>query len=1045
MSRLAGFFVNTINALTFLIILVGLPAVLVTVVGWPGPTAVPEVTKIESVITGREQVPPLFLIKSLTIVAWIVWLQLVIAMVEEIKAIRLDLVAKKSFVLPGIQKFVASAVLAITLLINGLKPASAATVAAPAPIAQPFEADQSEPPPAAPETVQTKSYITQAGDSWWKVAETFLGDGSRFAELRQLNVGKTFDGLIVQEDSDYLGIGWNIELPADAATPASITVQPGDTLSELEDKHGLNDGDLADANDIDFPDLIHPGQELDVPSPITESAVENNQEKPVPKPASESAPVETDEPAPAPESAPEPESASVKPSENPDRSQIGSGPQALPPLQAQQPQIVDAEDPSISQLDEEVNVGGRIAVGGLLSALAFLAPALWSVRNRRFRAAMRTVTTDQPSFEPLDEVDAAKMVAAASYGDDEFMAVLLRLVGQRMSSARQDPGLLAITIDNDSADLLFEHHPAFEPGPGFVSTGNGWTAKRPKTLNQMKSQASISIVPYPAMVSLGSIKDTSIAMNLEQLGGLNIIGSQSDTREVMFNIAVELASSDLAETIRIIAVGFEMNLPGLDRIEHYDTLPPELATTETIDDPGLKRLLTVDLASSQPVIVISPEVSLPVESIVGGVIPVVANSGRADLADLIVHGSLVSLPRLGFNNVERIRLSPREICEYLEPSNTTRHVTTPQSEVVDLRPPRSVSTLAVSHEQNASTTIALTPTALAAKITGPVPLRKVTASNEDFARDLPIERPTENDTSVEQDLTIEPQTENGTSVETGASQNGPIYRPVLPNDLGFTFMVSVLGPIKLDGVGLADSAKTWRYTKTAELLVLLATSDVPRTGDSLKELLWPARDPIKCGPALANATSDARIRVVGEQRFPKLAPGATLYKVDGIGTDLDLFEENLDRANASDSVEIAMEYRRAALRLVEGFPFDSFAHKSSGYGWADTLMMSATVQIVNVAVELARWEMDRDEPDFAADAAERGLRAAPENYELLNLFGVASLAGSNQERSREALAKIMELENSFLEGTPGLSEPELPDGLRTTQAALQKLLRYDSA
>ena len=996
MKKAATLLFNLVNSAVFLIVLVALPVALISIVGWPGPTTTPELAKIESVVTGREQVPPLFLTKSLAVVAWLVWSQLVLAMVEEVRAIRLDLVAKKSFVLPGIQKFVASAVLAITLLLNGMKSANAAPVASPTPVVQPLDANRPVAPIAeTPEVVGTLSYVTQPGDSWWTIAETFLGNGERFSEIRQLNVGASFNGLVVQENSDYLGSGWRIELPADAKVPLEITVQPGDTLSELEEAHGLGSGDLAKVNGIEMPDLIHPGQKLDVPNPVGGSVVDPEKSSPPPQ-----------APAPPPQAPPPQPPVSQTPAPPESGGSLGSDQQALPVLQTESPETAA----------DDAYTGARLVVGGLLATLAFLAPALWLIRRRRFRAQLRTVTTEQPEVLELDQATAAKMAAAASYGDDEFLAVLLRLVGQRMSSTMQDPGLVAVMVNDDHADLVFDDPPSFEPGPGFSSAGNKWKAERPANLTQMKSQASISVVPYAATVSLGSIGETSIAVNLEQLGGLNVIGSQSEVREVMFNIAVELASSSLAEAIRIVVVGLDMNLPGLDRIEQCDSVPPELRNAQKVENPGLVRLLSLDLASAQPVVVISPDASVSLDSLGPGVVPVLANSEREGLADLLVHGSLVSLPRLGFSNVERVRISPREICEYIEPTNATSVEASSQGVGSESKGSRSpafinlVPPIEAAATPTSSNPVPLSPIALAAMTTGPVAAQSRKASPN----------------------------KGGPGLIDGAGDDG--FRPVVPLDLGFSFVVSVLGPLKLDGVGLSDPEKKWRYTKTAELIVLLATSDVPRTGDTLKELLWPARDPVKCGPALANATSDARIRVVGEERFPKLAPGSTLYKVDGIGTDLDLFEEHLDRAKASTSEAASMQYREAALDLVEGQPFDTFARKSSGYGWADSLMMSATVQIVNVAVELSWWSLDTKQYCRAIGAAEKGLRAAPENYELLNLFGRASLAASDDESCRIALAKIMDIENDFVEGTPGLSEPELPEDLRETQLALEKRL-----
>lgn len=57
-------------------------------------------------------------------------------------------------------------------------------------------------------------------DSWWAIAERTLGDGLRWRELRDLNVGRTMpDGHVVAAGSDLLRPGWVLVLPADAVHP----------------------------------------------------------------------------------------------------------------------------------------------------------------------------------------------------------------------------------------------------------------------------------------------------------------------------------------------------------------------------------------------------------------------------------------------------------------------------------------------------------------------------------------------------------------------------------------------------------------------------------------------------------------------------------------------------------------------------------------------------------------------------------------------------------------------------------------------------------
>ncbi len=50
-----------------------------------------------------------------------------------------------------------------------------------------------------------------------------------------------------------------------AAAVVTYEVQPGDTLSGIAAKYGVNDMDIARANGIENPDLIYPGQVFTIP------------------------------------------------------------------------------------------------------------------------------------------------------------------------------------------------------------------------------------------------------------------------------------------------------------------------------------------------------------------------------------------------------------------------------------------------------------------------------------------------------------------------------------------------------------------------------------------------------------------------------------------------------------------------------------------------------------------------------------------------------------------------------------------------------------
>ncbi len=65
---------------------------------------------------------------------------------------------------------------------------------------------------------------------------------------------------------DPIHPGQKIVIPGKGGQPAAVyTVAPGDTLTRIASRHGTSALELAKANDLSNPNLIHPGQKLAIP------------------------------------------------------------------------------------------------------------------------------------------------------------------------------------------------------------------------------------------------------------------------------------------------------------------------------------------------------------------------------------------------------------------------------------------------------------------------------------------------------------------------------------------------------------------------------------------------------------------------------------------------------------------------------------------------------------------------------------------------------------------------------------------------------------
>ncbi|MEU4095898.1 LysM peptidoglycan-binding domain-containing protein [Streptomyces sp. NPDC026673] len=159
----------------------------------------------------------------------------------------------------------------------------------------------------APAPVERAGAVTHTvravrpAESLWSIANDRLGDGYRWDEIAHLNDGRTMTDGTVFRAEDPIRPGWVLLLPGDAAPasphaqggrwsavekdgPAPYTVRSGDTLSQIAEAE-LGDADRYPAifrinrgeaqpggRHFTDPDLIYPGQHLDLPASDQDAA-----------------------------------------------------------------------------------------------------------------------------------------------------------------------------------------------------------------------------------------------------------------------------------------------------------------------------------------------------------------------------------------------------------------------------------------------------------------------------------------------------------------------------------------------------------------------------------------------------------------------------------------------------------------------------------------------------------------------------------------------------------------------------------------------------
>ena len=123
-------------------------------------------------------------------------------------------------------------------------------------------------------------YTIQQGDTWWDLADRYLGDGMRWNELQRMSVGIDQPGnhRAITENSDRLHPGMEIVVPTDGTSTPSITtheVQKGESVWAIaQDLATTPDADVHEIveqvgelnPDVEDLDLIYPGQRINVPA-----------------------------------------------------------------------------------------------------------------------------------------------------------------------------------------------------------------------------------------------------------------------------------------------------------------------------------------------------------------------------------------------------------------------------------------------------------------------------------------------------------------------------------------------------------------------------------------------------------------------------------------------------------------------------------------------------------------------------------------------------------------------------------------------------------
>ncbi|WP_033818366.1 LysM peptidoglycan-binding domain-containing protein [Kitasatospora sp. MBT63] len=601
-------------------LLVAVPLLLWRVGVLPG--SVPGLGDITDALTSPDN-GTLFL-GAVTLLGWAGWLQFAFAvLVELFYTVVRRRSAPRIRVLGAPQRLAGVLVASIVLLVpTGAAMASPATASA-------VTASASATPgavqaaPAATAAASNASWTgpvheVHQGDTMWGIAEAKLGDGVRWKEIADLNIGVTQpDGTVMTADTTWLQPGWTLRLPGDAtaapatAAPApaaaataghSHTVKAGETLSSIAE-HELGDADRypeivelnkdhpqPDGAALTDPDTIRPGWDLTLPATAEAPAPQAPAIPQTPAPAT---------PAPAPESA-----TPAAPAPGPSLPAPGAeapapatqAPAAQPSAPAAESQSTEADTGTNStgtEADDSqltvVGAGAAFLAAGLLTALGVRRTLQQRRRRHRRRIPM-------PKGEAA-AVEREMRSSQAVIGPEHLDRALRTLAVRCAEAGRPLPEIEAVHLSPQGIDLYLAAPTApVKPFQASDTVPDAWTCPARSAQLLTQEDAAVAASPYPALVSLGSTleEDSTVLVNLECVGLLSLTGAEDDVRDVQLALAAELCTSQLTResTVVLAGVGAELaeRFPG--RAAHYDTT--EAAVAELRAHDALQRTALED-------------------------------------------------------------------------------------------------------------------------------------------------------------------------------------------------------------------------------------------------------------------------------------------------------------------------------------------------------------------------------------------------------------------------------------------------------------------
>jgi DNA-binding SARP family transcriptional activator len=953
------------STLLLAVLLVGPPIALAMLVGWPLPTSIPDSDSLNLAI--QSGISDEVVVKGLAIVAWAAWSQITMAIVVEAIAVICRTKASRAPVVPGIQAAAGRLVASVALMIATISPTAASAATSPPPIvsfalsppieapalastvAEPLiDAAPAAPAPAAPAPRPTVT--VERHDSYWAIAERTLGDGRRWSEIRDLNVGMTMNtGDVVQPGSDLVLTGWVLEFPGDApivgatteSTPTSvedIVVEPGDNFwtlaeEELAEVTGVDPTvaetapywqDLVGANtdrlvEPGNPSLILPGQHLIAP-PVPGFEPQGGPVAPVspPDPAPDVPPTGEDSSAaqPAPGDSTEQAPPSTAPPA-PSTAETGPPPSIAAPAVGEAPTSVPASSPpnpvgGASPFDEadQTSDAPLPAIAFGIASAALAVGVTRAIRRRRRRSAHRHPRSASPP--PTERVQVAhRQVAAAA--DEEGVEQLRDALGDLARALAAFGAATRPRVVQHAPDHLdlFVDNPC-PPPDGWRSIADNvlWTLE---SKHPQRSDAD-PICAAPLLVTLGQPDDGGqLYLDLEAEGFVSLVGDPAVARSLARAMLVELALTPLADCLEVLVVG-DLAPPEIARLEHVTVAADWTDVADDLARWAVQSHTAIEDRGWPNTFVARGE-----DPYHDAVTPIVVIAGEAPPDDLHVH----------FRANARSTLT-----------------------VVATEAMKGATTIECDVEQLTVVDLGLSCTPYPMDMERLDVLIDLVEDDDEEGIDLGDEIQL---SLLPPELAIEPEPDPDADGEEAAEPD-------------YDVLVRVLGDIRIEGGDRLGP----KHTAMVAYIVLNGTV----SADKLEDALWAS--PVTSGrrKRLGNTMSDCRA-ALGRHYLPPSSDGR-YSSGPGIVADLQLFDHRVRRATGQLPADAA-DTLLSALELVTGPLFNYRKADGDSFAWVEVENWISTweLKVTAVAQRCTDLLLDQGRAEEAVDASLQALAIMP--------------------------------------------------------------------